>query len=77
MVICVSDISFNASTPCIILFSVTVVSMNSIIFLGRQCFHGNRSFAKAPSGERITILTHFFDPNKKGIGSILRKIRNR
>ena len=51
--------------------------MNSVIFLGRQCFHGNRSFAKAPSGERITILTHFFDPNKKGIGSILRKIRNR
>ena len=51
--------------------------MNSIIFLGRQCFHGNRSFAKAPDGERITILTHFFDPNKKGIGSILRKIRNR
>ena len=51
--------------------------MNSVIFLGRQCFHGNSSFAKAPDGERITILTHFFDPNKKGIGSILRKIRNR
>ena len=49
----------------------------SIIFLGRQCFHGNRSFAKAPNGERITILTHFFDPNKSGIGSILRKIRKR
>lgn len=51
--------------------------LNSVIFLGRQCFHGNRSFAKAPDGERITILTHFFDPNKKGIGSILRKIRKR
>lgn len=51
--------------------------MSSVIFLGRQCFHGNRSFAKAPNGERITILTHFFDPNKKGIGSLLRKIRNR
>ena len=50
---------------------------NSIIFLGRQCFHGNRSFAEAPKGERITILTHFFDPNKTGIGSILRKLRNR
>ena len=49
----------------------------SIIFLGRQCFHGNRSFAKAPDGERITILTHFFDPNKRGIGSLLRKIRKR
>lgn len=51
--------------------------MNSIIFLGRQCFHGNRSFSKAPNGERITILTHFFDPNKNGIGALLRKIRNR
>ena len=50
---------------------------NSLIFLGRQCFHGNRSFAKAPDGERITILTHFFDPNKRGIGAVLRKIRNR
>ncbi len=51
--------------------------MNSIIFLGRECFHGNRSFSKAPNGERITILTHFFDPNKNGIGALLRKIRNR
>jgi hypothetical protein len=50
---------------------------NSIIFLGRQCFHGNRSFSEAPDGERITILTHFFDPNKRGIGALLRKIRNR
>jgi hypothetical protein len=50
---------------------------SSLIFLGRQSFHGNRSFAKAPNGERITILTHFFDPNKKGIGGLLRKIRNR
>lgn len=49
----------------------------SIIFLGRQCFHGNRSFAEAPNGERITILTHFFDPNKRGIGALLRKLRNR
>lgn len=48
-----------------------------VLFLGRQCFHGNRSFDKAPRGERLTILTHFFDPNSKGIGAFLRKIRNR
>lgn len=48
-----------------------------VLFLGRQCFHGNRSFDKAPKGERLTILTHFFDPNSKGVGALLRKIRNR
>ncbi|MDC1371423.1 hypothetical protein N8298_01470 [Flavobacteriaceae bacterium] len=48
-----------------------------IIFLGRECYHGNRSFEKAPDGQRITILTHLFDPNKYGIGNLLRKIRNR
>ena len=50
---------------------------SSIIFLGRQCFHGNRSFAKAPNGERITILTHLFDPNKRGVGALLRRLRKR
>lgn len=48
-----------------------------VLFLGRQCFHGNRSFDKATQGERLTILTHLFDPNSKGIGAILRKIRKR
>lgn len=48
-----------------------------VLFLGRQCYHGNRAFDKAPNGERLTILTHLFDPNSKGIGSLLRKIRKR
>lgn len=52
-------------------------NLNPILFLGRQCFHGNRSFAKAPNGIRVTLLTHFFDPNSKGVGSLLRKLRNR
>jgi hypothetical protein len=52
-------------------------NLNPILFLGRQCFHGNRSFAKAPNGIRVTLLTHFFDPNSKGLGSLLRKLRNR
>lgn len=52
-------------------------NLNPVLFLGRQSFHGNRSFAKLPDGIRITLLTHFFDPNSKGIGSILRKLRNR
>ena len=52
-------------------------NLNPVLFLGRQSFHGNRSFAKLPDGIRITLLTHFFDPNSKGIGNILRKLRNR
>jgi len=52
-------------------------NLNPVLFLGRQSFHGNRSFAKSPDGIRITLLTHFFDPNSNGIGSILRKLRNR
>ena len=52
-------------------------NLNPVLFLGRQSFHGNRSFAKAPEGIRVTLLTHFFDPNFNGIGSLLRKLRNR
>ena len=52
-------------------------NLNPILFLGRQSFHGNRSFAKVPDGIRITLLTHFFDPSSGGIGALLRKIRNR
>ena len=49
-----------------------------VLFLGRQCFHGNRGFSKKPNGIRVTLLTHFFDPSPKyGIGNILRKLRNR
>ena len=53
------------------------INLNPVLFLGRQSFHGNRSFAKAPDGIRVTLLTHFFDPSSKGIGSVLRKLRNR
>jgi len=52
-------------------------NLNPVLFLGRQCFHGNRSFAKAPNGIRVTLLTHFFDPNSQGVGGLLRKLRNR
>lgn len=49
-----------------------------VLFLGRQSFHGNRGFAKAPKGVRVTLLTHFFDPSPKyGIGNILRLLRKR
>ena len=50
---------------------------NPVLFLGRQSYHGNRSFEKAPNGLRLTLLTHLYDPSQNGIGAILRKIRNR
>ena len=52
-------------------------NLNPVLFLGRQSYHGNRSFAKAPNGIRVTLLTHFFDPSSSGLGAVLRKIRNR
>jgi len=52
-------------------------NLNPVLFLGRQSYHGNRSFAKAPDGIRVTLLTHFFDPSSSGLGAVLRKIRNR
>tara|TARA_B110000263_G_C15161356_1_gene442538 strand:- start:48 stop:737 length:690 start_codon:yes stop_codon:yes gene_type:complete len=53
-------------------------NLNPVLFLGRQSFHGNRSFKEKPDGIRISLLTHFFDPSPKyGIGNILRGLRNR
>ncbi|MBN43992.1 MAG: hypothetical protein CML94_00515 [Rhodobiaceae bacterium] len=46
-----------------------------LIFLGIQTLHGN---LKLENDTRQTLLSHFFDPSPEwGIGSILRKIRNR
>lgn len=48
-----------------------------ILFLGRRSLHFNMPFKKS-NLPRITLLTHVYDPSgKSGIGSILRKIRNR
>ena len=52
-------------------------NLKPVLFLGRQSFHGNKSFAKAPDGIRVTLLTHFFFFFSKGLGSLLRKLRNR
>lgn len=49
-----------------------------VLFLGRATLHGSRGFDESPEGIRITMLTHFFDPNSKyGVGNIIRLIRNR
>jgi len=48
-----------------------------IIFLGRSTFHGNFPIESDSIEPRITLLLHFFDPDINGIGSFVRKIRNR
>jgi len=48
-----------------------------ILFLGRRSLHFNMPF-KNTGIPRITLLTHVYDPSgKSGIGSFLRKVRNR
>lgn len=49
-----------------------------LLFLGNTTFHGNSPVDSKSGENRMTILTHFFDPSPKyGIGRILRTIRNR
>jgi hypothetical protein len=48
---------------------------NPIIFHGFNSFHWNLPFYGAE--DRITILIHYYDPDKFGLGKILRIIRNR
>ena len=49
-----------------------------LLFLGRQTFHGNLPVATTISQNRLTLLSHFFDPGPSwGVGQILRKIRGR
>ena len=49
-----------------------------ILFLGRTTFHFNLPVINKTGQKRVTLLTHFYDPSPKfGVGSVLRKIRNR
>ncbi|MDB2478804.1 hypothetical protein N9X34_04170 [Alphaproteobacteria bacterium] len=49
-----------------------------LLFLGNTTFHGNAPVQGNSNENRMTILTHFFDPSPKyGIGSILRRLRRR
>lgn len=49
-----------------------------LLFLGNTTFHGNSPVQFNSTENRMTILTHFFDPSPKyGIGNMMRKIRSR
>ena len=49
-----------------------------LLFLGNTTFHGNSPVDSASDENRMTILTHFFDPSSKfGIGNLMRMVRRR
>ena len=49
-----------------------------ILFLGNTAFHTNSQVKNDASSDRLTFLSHYFDPNPNfSIGSILRRIRKR
>ena len=49
-----------------------------LLFLGNTTFHGNSPIDDKFKDNRVTILTHFFDPAPKfGIGNIMRILRSR
>lgn len=49
-----------------------------LLFIGNTTFHGNSPVQVNSADNRMTILTHFFDPSPRyGIGNIMRKIRRR
>ncbi len=49
-----------------------------LLFVGMRTFHGNKPVNQVVNSERITLLSHFFDPSPPwGIGNILRILRNR
>ncbi len=49
-----------------------------LLFLGNTTFHGNAPVEASSFENRMTILTHFFDPSSKyGAGAIMRKLRRR
>ena len=49
-----------------------------LLFLGNTTYHGNAPVQSSSKENRLTILTHFFDPSPKlGVGAMLRKLRHR
>lgn len=49
-----------------------------LLFTGNTTFHGNSPVQAGASENRMTILTHFFDPFPKfGVGKVMRMLRSR
>ncbi len=53
-------------------------SYKPLLFVGMKTFHANLAVNQVLNNERITLLSHFFDPSPSwGVGNILRILRNR
>jgi len=53
-------------------------SYRPLLFIGLSTFHANLAVNQILDKDRITLLSHFFDPSPPwGVGAMLRKIRNR
>ena len=53
-------------------------SYKPLLFIGLNTFHANLAVNQILDKDRITLLSHFFDPSPSwGVGATLRKIRNR
>ena len=49
-----------------------------VLFVGNTTFHGNAPVNSSSQFNRMTILTHFFDPSPKyGVGNLMRLVRRR
>jgi hypothetical protein len=49
-----------------------------LLFIGNTTLHTNREVALDCSSDRLTLLSHFFDPSPRyGVGSLFRWLRNR
>jgi hypothetical protein len=52
--------------------------MRPLLFLGMTTLHTNMPVTQGASKPRLTFLAHYFDPaSKVGVGSLLRRLRNR
>jgi len=52
--------------------------MRPLLFLGMTTLHTNMPVTQSASKPRLTFLAHYFDPaSKVGVGSLLRRLRNR
>jgi hypothetical protein len=48
-----------------------------LLFIGNTTLHTNKEVDKSANCNRITFLSHFFDPFQFGLGGLLRKLRFR
>ena len=73
-----SEAGFNALSQKKKLIVDDFADYRPLLFVGNTTFHGNAPVDGGSNENRMTLLTHFFDPSPKyGVGALMRKLRNR